>query len=239
MNNYFLVKNFYNYEKVIPPPSNLPKGLTTVYVTDTEENASKSRELGWDIVKKTDLFLNIEDKFERRKSVAFINSFPLIVVPEISDANFVYICDSNVNRLWNLYENFVQSCNEKFALFITSGYYTGSRDNIIAETQASRQSRWSYGFDDIEKCSNRYIKEIKNMNININELSIVSAKYFGWNVKHSNYNKLSNLLYEEYSKNLQGNIILTYMYGLHKEKIYNYYTNDYSGTILNSHNFPS
>jgi hypothetical protein len=238
MNNYFLVKNFYDYEIVIPPPSNLTKELISVYVTDSDNNANKAIELGWNIVKKTDLFLNIEDKFERRKSVAFINSFPIKVVPEIKDANFIFICDSHIIRLWNLYEDFVKSCNEKYALFVTSGYYTGFRDNIISETNAACSNiRWSYGFEDIKKCSNRYINELKANGIDITTLSVVSAKYIGWNIKHLNYDKLSNILYNEYCENLHGNNILTYMSGIYSDYIYNYYTTDYSGVHLNPHNF--
>jgi hypothetical protein len=238
MNNYFLVKNFYNYEKVIPPPTNLPKKLKSVYVTDNDENTKMAAELGWDVVKNTDLFLKIEDKFDRRKSVAFINSFPIKVVPEINDANIVFICDSNIVRLWDLYNDFVNLCDEKFALFVTSGYYKGGRDNMISETNvACSMSRWSYGFGDIRTSANRYIDEIKNKNVDINSLSVVSAKYIGWNVKHIDYDKLSNTLYKEYSNNLHGNNILTYMSSIYENSVFNYYTNDYRGTILNKHNF--
>lgn len=52
-----------------------------------------------------------------------------------------------------------------------------------------------------------------------------------------NTNFLSDILYNEICKNLQGNIILTYMSGLYKDYIYNYYTNNYQGGIINSHKF--
>jgi hypothetical protein len=238
MNNYFLVKNFFNYEKVIPPPENLPKNLKSVYVTDNEENYLLAKNLGWDIVKKTDLFLNITDKFERRKCVAYINSFPLKVVPEIDDANFVFICDSNIVRLWDLYENFVNSCDDKYSLFLTSGYYSENRDNILKECYEScLNERWAYNHDQIRNCTQRYIDELLEKKINLNTLSIVSAKYFGWNLKSQDYKFLSEILYEEYCKNLQGNIILTYMSGIYSNKIYNYHCNDYRGGILNAHNF--
>lgn len=240
MNNYFLVKNLFNYEKVIKPPENLPKNLKSVYLTDTEDNYILAKNLGWDIVKKTDLFLGINDKFERRKCVAFINSYPLRVVPEIADARFVFICDSNIISLWDLYSDFVNSCEEKYALFVTSGYYKGFRDNIISECDEScRMNRWSYNHDNIKSCTYRYISELTINNINIESLSIVSAKYIGWNVNHPDYNYLSDFLYKEYSENLQGNIILTYMSGIFNEKIYNFYTNDYTGARLNNHNYES
>jgi hypothetical protein len=73
--------------------------------------------------------------------------------------------------------------------------------------------------------------------VNTEQLSIVSAKYIGWNVKHPKYGELSDTLYSEYSVNLQGNIILTYISGLYKNFVYNYYENDYSGGVVNQHNF--
>lgn len=238
MIDYFLVKNLYNYEKVIPPPPNLPKNLKTVYITDTDENQHKATQLGWDIVKKTDMFLNIVDNFERRKSVAFINSFPLKVVPEMLEVRFIFICDSNIVTLWNQYNDFVNSCSEDFALFVTSGYYKGLRDNILSECDDSiRSTRWSYNHKEIKKCTDGYIDDLKLKNIDINKLSVVSAKYIGWNPSHKQYEKISNKLYEEYCTNLQGNIILTYMSAIYPKDIFNFFTNDYSGSNLNQHNF--
>jgi len=75
MSNIFLVKNLYNYEKVIPPPTNLSKDMTTAYLTDSDYNCEIAKSMGWDIVKKTDLFLETVGKFERRVHVGFINSF--------------------------------------------------------------------------------------------------------------------------------------------------------------------
>ena len=238
--NIFLVKNLYDYEKVISPPSNIPDNFVTVYVTDNDINYKKAKELGWDIVKKTEEFLNITDKFDRRKVIGYINSFPHKIVPEILDYNFVFVCDSNIVRLWDNYKNFTETCSEEFALFITTGFYSGERDTIMAECNVSSNViRWSYNQTEIVESTNRYINELIKNNVNINDLSIVSAKYFGWNLKHDKYELLSNLLYTEYCENLQGNIILTYMSGLHPNIIYNYHTNDYSGVKLNGHNFQS
>jgi hypothetical protein len=238
MKNYFLVKNLFQYEKVIAPPENLPKNLKSVYVTDTDENCLLANKLGWDIVKKTEMFKEIVDKFERRKCIAFINSYPLNIVPEINDADFVFICDSNIIRLWDKYEEFVKNCNIQHALFITSGYYSGLRDNIISECDVScTVSRWSYNHDKIRSCTVKYVNELTKNKINIETLSVVSAKYIGWNVKHRDYAALSNTLYDEYCENLQGNIILTYISGIYPDKVFNYHNEDYTGSSLNSHNF--
>jgi hypothetical protein len=38
MKKVYLVKNLFEYEKVTPPPLNLPENMITVYVADSEEN---------------------------------------------------------------------------------------------------------------------------------------------------------------------------------------------------------
>jgi len=240
MNDYFLVKNLYDYEKVIPPPLNLPKHLKTVYITDNDKNVNEANNLGWDIVKKIEMFINIDDKFERRKSVAYINAYPIKVVPEILDARYIFICDSNIVKIFNQYNEFVNKCSEKFVLFVTSGHYTGNRDNIISECSESlKQDRWSYNHENIKSCTNKYVNELTKKGIDIDNLSVVSAKYIGWNVMHSDYKFLSDIYYNEHLENMQGNIILTYISGFYKDKVYNYFTNDYTDYHLNVHNYSS
>jgi len=239
MSNIFLVKNLYNYEKVIPPPTNLSKDMTTAYLTDSDYNCEIAKSMGWDIVKKTDLFLETVGKFERRVHVGFINSFPQKLVPEILDFKFTFVCDSNIVSLFDGYNKFVQSCVEDKGLYVTSGYYSGGRDNMIEECKASLYGRWSYNQNGILKSTEEYIETLKSKNINPMNLSVVSAKFLGWNFRHKNYEELSNFLYKEYCRNLQGNIILTYMTGLFQESIYNHIEKNYSGIVLNSHNFPA
>ena len=123
-------------------------------------------------------------------------------------------------------------------MFVTSGYYKGVRDNIKTECQVScKVQRWSYDHNQIKICTDRYIKELLDKKMNIDSLSIVSAKYIGWNVKHPDYDMMSNILYNEYCENLQGNIILTYMSAIYKEKIYNHYNDNYVGAVLNPHRY--
>jgi len=235
--NVFLVKNLFNYEKVIPPPTNLPENFQTVYLTDNEINCELAKNLGWGIVKKIEQFLNVEDKFERRKIIAFINSFPHKLVPEVLDYKFVFVSDSNIVRLWDEYIVFTQNCSNEFALFVTSGYYSDDRDTIMAEcNQSANTERWAYNKNEIIDSTNRYLTELKEKNIDVDNLSVVSAKYIGWNLHHEKYELLSNLLFKEGSENLQGNIILSYMSGIYSNDIYNYNTKNYSGGILNEHN---
>lgn len=236
--NTFLVKNLYNYEKVVSPPSNLPDNFVTVYVTDNDTNCRLAKDLGWDIVKKTEEFLNVTDKFGRRKVIAYINSFPHKVAPEVLDYNFVFVCDSNIIRLWDNYKNFTSTCSSEYALFTTTGFYSGERDTILKECEVSvAASRWSYNKNEIINSTKRYVDKLVENNVDIKTLSVSSAKYIGWNLKHENYDLLSNILYNEGCENLQGNIILTYMSGLYPNIIYNYNTNNYSGGILNEHNY--
>jgi hypothetical protein len=235
--NVFLVKNLFNYEKVIPPPTNLPENFQTVYLTDNDINCELAKNLGWGIVKKIEQFLNVEDKFERRKIIAFINSFPHKLVPEVLDYKFVFVSDSNIVRLWDDYIVFTQNCSNEFALFVTSGYYSDDRDTIMAEcNQSANTERWAYNKNEIIDSTNRYLTELKEKNIDVDNLSVVSAKYIGWNLHHEKYELLSNLLFKEGSENLQGNIILSYMSGIYSNDIYNYNTKNYSGGILNEHN---
>jgi len=235
--NVFLVKNLFNYEKVIPPPTNLPENFQTVYLTDNDINCELAKNLGWGIVKKIEQFLNVEDKFERRKIIAFINSFPHKLVPEVLDYKFVFVSDSNIVRLWDEYIVFTQNCSNEFALFVTSGYYSDDRDTIMAESnQSANTERWAYNKNEIIDSTNRYLTELKEKNIDVDNLSVVSAKYIGWNLHHEKYELLSNLLFKEGSENLQGNIILSYMSGIYSNDIYNYNTKNYSGGILNEHN---
>jgi len=235
--NVFLVKNLFNYEKVIPPPTNLPENFQTVYLTDNDINCELAKNLGWGIVKKIEQFLNVEDKFERRKIIAFINSFPHKLVPEVLDYKFVFVSDSNIVRLWDDYIVFTQNCSNEFALFVTSGYYSDDRDTIMAEcNQSANTERWAYNKNEIIDSTNRYLTELKEKNIDVDNLSVVSAKYIGWNLHHEKYELLSNLLFKEGIENLQGNIILSYMSGIYSNDIYNYNTKNYSGGILNEHN---
>ena len=63
----FMVKNFFDYEKIIPPPINLSKNLKSLYVTDSIQNVNLAKSLGWNYTFLYDKDLNIIDKFERRK----------------------------------------------------------------------------------------------------------------------------------------------------------------------------
>lgn len=239
MKDAFLVKNLYDYEKVIGPPCNLPVDIKTVYVTDTLENTKLASSLGWNIVKYVSQFKDKIDPLSRRQSVAFINCYPHLIVPEIDDFDRVFVCDSNIVSMWNRYEDFVKLCPLNKALYLTSGYYAGDRDNIKEECFHSTKigHRWSYNRTDIIEATDRYINDLICKGISWKNLRIVSAKYIGWNLKHPKIKIATKLLFDEYQLHLQGNIILTWMSGAHSDIIFNYVNSDYTGAKLNKHNF--
>jgi hypothetical protein len=234
--NVLLCKNLFNYEEVLPPPSNLPEDMVTLYLTDDDHNSNLAKGLGWDIVKKTEEFLDIHDKFERRKIISYINAFPHKVAPEVLEFNFVFVCDGNVISLWENYKNFVNACSDDYSLFLTSGYYNGSRNTIQDEAKSSRgQARWAYNHEQITNTTERYVKELTELGIDVNNLGVVSAKYIGWNLKHKNYDAISKSIYDQGCLILQGNIYLTYISGIYPKDVFVYYCNDYSGGIIANH----
>jgi hypothetical protein len=235
--NVFLVKNLYNYEAIAPPPENLPDNFITYYITDNETTAIEAKNLGWGYTYVTDMFSKIEDLFERRKSIAYINSFPHEFITDNVDYDLIFICDSNVIRLWSNYPDFISKCDKNKALFLTNGYYDEGRNSIVAEIEGSNQSRWSYNYDQIKFNGKKYIDHLNELGIDLNKLGVCSAKYIGWNPSHESYHLLTNKLYDEYCKHLQGNIILTYLSGIYEQDIFVYYSDNYNGGLLNKHNY--
>lgn len=233
MNNIYMVKNFYDYEVINPPPKNLPEGMTTVYLTDGYLNAVEAQLFGWDIVKVINSFSGIYSKEKRRQGIAAVNCFPHRFAPEVLDFDLVFVNDSDLISLWTGYADFVSKCTPDKALFVTSGYYQGARDNMLAECEASMQPRWHYNHLTIREATKRYASDLDDARA----VSVVSAKFIGWNLKHKKYNYMSNFLFDEYQLHLQGNITLTYMSEKFKHLIYNHHTHDYSGVQQSAHRF--
>ena len=237
MGNLYLTMNLFGYEKLTPPPKSLPENLTTCYITDDENISNQAKELGWDIIKKTNSFNDVTEKLDKRISVARIKCFPGEFVPEVKDFKFVFICDSNISKIRGDYKTFIDSCTEDKCLFLTSGYNKGNRDNMMSELMASKQPRWSYNYDGMLTSTERYVKELENLNIDYKNLSVVSGKYIGWNLNHKSYYGISNKIYNERKINLQGNIILTYISGIFPNEVNNFKTESWARSVLNTHNF--
>jgi hypothetical protein len=85
----------------------------------------------------------------------------------------------------------------------------------------------------------RYRKEIESLGVDFNEVPIISAKYFGWNLNHESYEKISKTFYEEYCNHLQGNIILSYLKVIYNNDIFTYNIKNYGDIELSNHKFDS
>lgn len=220
--NAYLTKNAYEYEIVHPPPPNLPAGMMTFYITDSDKTKEEAESLGWDVVKKSDIFTPDLTKLQRRQAIGRINCFPQEFAPEVLDFRFVFVSDSNIITLWDDYHLFVEGCDESKALFVTSGCYKGGRDNIEEEGFQSIKARWEYNAKEIGECTYRYVRELNEKGVNVPQLSVVITRFIGWNLRHPQYEFLANKMNDEYAHHLQGNIILTYLSGMYPEWIFNY-----------------
>jgi hypothetical protein len=232
----YLTKNFWGYEKLLPPPQKISDKLKTVYLTDDENNRQILLDLGWDMVKVVEDYKEITDKLKRRLIISEINCFPIKFVPELADEEFIFLCDSNIETIWPNYFDFVDNCTSDKCLFLTTKWYKGNRDNIISECESSNSPRWGDYFNDIVKSKDEYVKIITEMGIDVNTISVASAKYFGWNIKHEKYNEISNTFFNEYKKHIQGNIILSYLSVIFNNFTYIYDGDNIGGSVAR-HNF--
>jgi hypothetical protein len=235
--NVLFTKNLFGYEMIISPPNNLPEDMFTIYLTDNNSNKDIALSMGWNEVIVTDEFSHITDNFNKRFSIGYINSYPHKFIKNILDYNYIFMIDSNVKRLGDWYDNFINSCKGDYALYVASGYYPKNVDNLHQELLRSNQPRWSYNFSEIRNSTQRYIDDLMSNNVDIDQLSVCSAKYFGWNPHHKEYSFLTNLMYEEHKKHIQGNIILTYLLGKYPNYVYNFKNEKWGGGILTPHNY--
>lgn len=240
MLSYF-TKNLWGYEKLTPPPKNLPKQIKTFYLTDDINYKDSLLKAGWDVVIINDEYKKITDQKTRRKIISEINCFPSKFIDEINNFDFVFVSDSNIDSLWDKYSDFVSKCKKDKCLFLVHGWYAGIRNTIRLECEKSMQRRWEYDHENIRKSSEKYLNEIKSLGIDETTIPVYSAKYFGWNIKHPMYETISKKFYEEYMNHLQGNIILSYLSVIYSDYTFSYeYKKDEnpSGKI-NKHNFSS
>jgi hypothetical protein len=230
-----LFKNLFSYDIVLPPPINLPDNIDSIYLTDNKEVQKETLEKGWKYSYITEEFLSSTSSFEKRKVIAYINCYPEKVIPEINKYDYVFICDSNVVKLDTNYGEFINNSSEKYALYVTSGYYSGLNNNILRELERSVVSkRWSYNFKNMIASTNEYLKIIENMKIDYKSIPVVSAKYIGWNIHHERKNIIADYVFNEYSKHLQGNIIFSMCLVLHSSDTL-HYTEFLNDGIVYSH----
>lgn len=233
----FLVKNLFDYETVIPPPQNLPGNLHSIYLTDTTLNADKALALGWNEAIVTRDFLDLELKQQRRLAIGYINAYPGKFIHDADKFDIVFLSDSNIIRMFDEYRDFVNACDIQNCLFVTSGYYQGHRDNIIAECAASLQPRWHYFHESMKNRVQEYCEFFKQNSIDVNHVSVCSAKYFAWNLKHPSYTQLSTEFYQEQVIHQQGNIILSYLAQKYPQLIQEYKLVTCTNGAVAGHNY--
>ena len=228
----FLFKNLFNYDTIVSPPKNMPKNIDTIYLTDNEKNKNDALSKGWKYSYVTEKFLNSISNIEKRNAIAYINCYPEKIISDIKNYNYIFICDSNVIKLDTNYFEFTNSASDKHALYVTSGWYNGTQNNINQELKRSMMnSRWSYDFKNITDSTHKYLQQFYDMKLDYRSVPVVSAKYIGWNINHERKNIIADYVYSEYCKHLQGNIIFSTCLVLYPEDTLHYtgFLND--GTV--------
>jgi hypothetical protein len=235
----YFTKNLWGYEKITGPPTNISKDMKTVYLTDDSSKKQELLSLGWNYVEIITKYKDVNDFKTRRQIISEINCFPSKFINEITDFEFVFVTDSNIVEIWDMYDDFVKKSFSDKCLYMVHGWYTGDRNTIKSECENSMQHRWKYDHENIKKSSEKYINEIKSMGIDEKSIPVYSAKYFGWNVKHPMYDTISKKFYEEYMNHLQGNIILSYLSVIYSNYVfsYEYEVEKNPNGKINSHNF--
>ena len=232
--------NMFDYESVNPVPENSPDA-TAVYVTDSEQNCQLALSGGWDIAINCQDFSGIEDLGERRKALSVFHHSPHALIQSHVDLRPVeQIClyDTNVTRFWDRYRHFVDSSTPDKCLYVTTGYYQGWRDNMVSELVYSLiQQRWSHSHDEMAESLERYLRDFTQSGIMVQTQSVASAKFVCWNIKTSAAPYLSIIVSAEFARNMQGNIIYSYLAAKMPKWVGQYYCEDYSGLGMSAHRF--
>jgi len=226
--------NLYQYEVVLSPPHNLPNGITTFYITDNDDTEYEAINNGWNNVIKFTDFVGETDSFKMRVNISYIKSFFYKIVPELSDYDLVFMCDSNVQTLFDGWFDFYNdSLNnvENFVLSAPSGY-DGENADLRFELLQSQQGRWSYNLDSMNARVNWYIEQLNERNL---YNRVMSAKYMVWSPKHNDFEFIKDLFYDESQIHIQGNIILGYLQAIHPDKVRSFYTNKNQNGEVSTH----
>ena len=234
MDTCLIFKNLFNYDHINPIPHNIPDGVDPIYITDSSQNAHIATSFGWKVY-VTDMFKEIgDDSFERRKAIAFINCYPERIIPELLQYTYIFICDSNVRSFDPDYKTFVAHKSPLKALYLTTGWYSGSDNTIYKEMQRSMMNqRWKYNFKEIKESTLKYIHQLNDKGIADSDMPVASAKYIGWNIGHPNKHTIADNVYEEYLIHLQGNIIFSYILHMYPDDITHYINSFKHGSVGN------
>jgi hypothetical protein len=231
-NKCVLFVNLWNYDPVLPIPQNSPENVNYIYVTDTDENVDTAKKFGY-VVYQYNTYLHITDKFERIKIVAKLKCFPEEIFPELQQYKYIFQCDANILKFDMAYTDFINSASDNYAIFVTTGWYSGEEDNIYKEYYRSiNTQRWSYNFENMTKSFNKYLELFEQTQMNPYECKVVSAKYVGFNIQHKNKKQISNFVYNEYMNHLQGNIIYSVALNLFPQDIFHFRNGFFQGEVI-------
>lgn len=231
-NKCVLFVNLWNYDPILPIPQNAPENVNYIYVTDTDENVNNAKKLGY-IVYQYNAYLHLTDKFERIKVAAKFKCFPEQLIPELQDYKYIFVCDGNILKFDIAYTDFINKASDDYAVFVTTGWYSGDEDNICKEYYRSiNTQRWSYNFENMTKSFNKYLELFEEKKINPFECKVVSAKYLGFNIQHKNKTQISNFVYDEYMNHLQGNIIFSVALNLFPQDIFHFRNGFFQGMVV-------
>jgi len=218
-----IFKNLFGYDTISGLPKKLPQNMRCFYIIDSTDNCQKAESLGWETI-YINKYLDITDSFKKRKVIAEINCYPERFI-DTSQFKYVFICDSNVVALDSNYSDFVSKKSEEKALYLTSGWYKGSQNTMQQELARSLGNRrWEYNFNEMRKSVSEYLSHLTDMGKNIAHTPVISAKYIGWNINHPMKREISDYVYTEYTKHLQGNIIFSMALQIYPAHI-EHYTN--------------
>jgi hypothetical protein len=227
-----LFVNLWNYDPVLPIPKNAPPNVDYIYVTDTDNNVSMAKNFGYTVY-KYDIHQDLTDKFERIKIIGKFKSIPEEMIIELAKYKYIFECDANILVFDIAYTDFINNACDDYALFVTTGCYSGQQDNIYEEYKRSiTVRRWSYNFKNMTDTFNTYLELFKQKNMNPLECRVVSAKYIGWNIQHKNKKLISKFVCDEYMNHLQGNIIFSVALNLFPQDIFHFRNGFSNGDLV-------
>jgi hypothetical protein len=222
MKKCYINRNLWNYDVPQRPPI-LGSEFDTVYITDNKQNADVAKQLGWNKIIIYDKHGSVQDKFLRRRIIGkFLTVRLEDTFPVLNEYDQIFICDSNIIKHPVWYNDFVNLSTNDKCMYITHGYYKGARNTLKQEfIQSLSSSRWKHSHDNLKECYNNTYQKLIPIDI-LNTLPIYSAKYIGWNLKHSKYEEISKLTYSLMEKCFQGNILLSLISALYYDDIFHY-----------------
>lgn len=224
----FATFNFFDYEHIHPVPKGVPEYMDTVYLTDAERNKDLALKAGWQNVFVIKNFISVEDNFGKRKAIGAIKAYPEVYAGELQGYDKLFFCDPNTRRMDSMYQDYVESADDKYTLYTTSGFWENQPDNLKFGLAISvAQPRWKYNAEAMTKAVNRYIKDLSEWGLKSPPL--VSTRFIGWNMARKKTNDVEKELYDESQYHLQAELTLTYLSAKYPDDIFVYNKLKYDG----------